>query len=365
MAFRRKISFRSLPVFHRVLRCVPCTVLALAPCFATAHVFCAVDAAGFQAALDAASDGGAFNGEDNSIGLVAGTFSTHANGDRPFTYSSSAPHALYVNGGASINCAAFARNPSATVLSGHHQNPALVAHVSDANGAFYIGEATIQDGESTQDGGGISVNAAPGDKGAVTLAYDIVRNNHTAAKGGGVYLRSALNGGVSVYNTVIADNSADVDWGAGELVAADANSLVLMVSDDIVENTVSAAGATGGIFLGGAGALIVDFSIFAHNHNVGLHLDNARGSLYYVDCGTLGGTAPASAIGFTTADPRFVDYTATPPDLHLASGSPLLAAAPYSAVLEPYDIEGQPIPSTGKVDYGAYEDTVFATGFEG
>jgi hypothetical protein len=340
--------------------------LALTPGLsAHAHDFCVIDAAGFQAALDAASDGGAYNGETNAINLVAGTYSTQNNGNQPFTYSSTAPYSLYVSGGRGITCGTVTLNPSLTVLSGHNSTPVFVAHASNASAFIVLSEVTIQDGQSTQDGGGISVNAAPADAGGVSLNFSIVQNNHTTAKGGGVFLASGMNNGVSMWNTVIINNSADVDYGAGELVARDANSLVEMVSDDIVKNTSATSGATGALYLGGLGNLNVNFSIFAHNKSVGLYFANTHGTLYYVDCGTIGGNAPAAATGFVQTDPLFVDYTAIPPDLHLMSGSPLLAAAPYSGLLEPYDIEGQSIPLAGKVDFGAYEDTLFADGYDG
>jgi hypothetical protein len=340
--------------------------LALAPCVpAPAHDFCVIDAAGFQAALTAASDGGAYNGETNAINLVAGSYSTQNNGNQPFTYSSTAPHALYVSGGRGITCGTVTLDPTTTVLSGHNTTPVIVAHASNALGSLVLSELTIQDGESTQDGGGISVNAGPSDAGAVSLSFSIVQNNHTTAKGGGVFLASGTNNGVSMWNSVIINNSADVDYGAGELVARDANSLVEMVSDDVVKNTSATSGATGALYLGGLGTLNVNFSIFAHNKSVGLYFANTHGSLFYVDCGTIGGNAPASATGFVQADPLFADYTAVPPDLHLMSGSPLLAAAPYSGLLQPYDIEGHSIPLAGKVDFGAYEDTLFADGYDG
>jgi len=340
--------------------------LAFAPCLsANAHDFCVIDAAGFQAALNAASDGGAYNGETNAINLVAGTYSTQNNGNQPFTYNSTAPYGLYISGGRGITCGTGTLDPTLTVLSGHNTTPVIVAHASNALGVLVLSEVTIQDGQSTQDGGGISVNAAPSDAGGVSLNFSIVQNNHTTAKGGGVFLASGGNNGVSMWNTVIINNSADVDFGAGELVARDANSLVEMVSDDVVKNTSATSGATGALYLGGLGTLNVNFSIFAHNKSVGLYFANTHGTLYYVDCGTIGGNAPATATGFVQADPLFVDYTAMPPDLHLMSGSPLLAAAPYSGLLEPYDIEGHSIPLAGKVDFGAYEDTLFADDYEG
>lgn len=340
--------------------------LALAPGLgAQAHQFCVIDAAGFQAALDAASDGGAYNNENNSINLVAGTYSTQNNGNQPFTYASTAPYSLYVSGGRGITCGTGVLDPTATVLSGHNNTPVIVAHASNALGLIVVSEVTIQDGESTQDGGGISVNAAQADEGGVSLNFSIVQNNHTTAKGGGVFLASGMNNGVSMWNTVIINNSADVDFGAGELVARDANSLVEIVSSDIVKNTSVTVGATGALYLGGLGNLNVNFSIFAHNKNVGLYFANTHGTLFYVDVGTIGGNAPAASEGLVQADPLFVDYTATPPDLHLMSGSPVLAAAPYSGLLQPYDIEGRSIPASGRVDYGAYEDTILAEGFDG
>jgi len=345
---------------------LPFLCLVLAPCLsAHAHNFCVLDEAGFQAALTAASGGGAYNNEFNSINLVAGTYSTHNNGDQPFTYSSTAPYNTYVMGGGSINCATSTLNPKDTILSGHNHNPVIVGHARNATGYFIMSEVTIQDGESTQDGGGISVNADVADVGGTSLNFSIVQNNHTTAKGGGVFLASGMNNGASMWNTVIVNNSADVDYGAGELVAKDTNSLVEMVSDDVVKNTSATSGATGALYLGGLGNLNVNFSIFAHNKNVGLYFANTKGTLFYVDCGTIGGNVPASVEGFVQEDPLFVDYTAVPPDLHLMSGSPMLAAAPYSGLLEPYDVEGHSIPLSGKVDFGAYEDTLFADGYDG
>ena len=353
-------------LFFRANRIPAFLFWALVPCLAAnAHNFCVIDAAGFQAALDAASDGGAINDEDNSINLATGFYSTHNNGDQPFTFSSTAPHAVIVSGSRSINCATATLDPKDTVLSGHNQTPVVVAHASNASGVFELNELTIQDGESTQDGAGINLNAAETDNGAVSLNFSIVQNNHTTAKGGGVYMGTGMNNGVSLWNTVIINNSADVEYGAGELVARDINSLILMVSDDVVANTSPTPGATGALYLGGLGNLNVNFSIFAHNKNVGLYFANARGTLFYVDCGTLGGNAPEGVAGFVQTDPLFVDYKAMPPDLHLRSGSPLLSTAPYSGLLEPYDIEGHSIPLGGKVDFGAYEDTMFADGFDG
>jgi len=60
-----------------------------------------------------------------------------------------------------------------------------------------------------------------------------------------------------------------------------------------------------------------------------------------------------------SVNPQFVDPDNG--DFHLSAGSPLIG---ISTLLEGVDLEGNPHPTSGKQDLGAYTTTVFVNGFE-
>src|SRR5450432_3110205 len=84
-----------------------------------AHTFCAGDDVAIQAALDAASDGGANDNENNTIKIVIGTYSTVNNGNAEFFYNNqTTARVLDINGGYNSDCSAITENPALTILDG-------------------------------------------------------------------------------------------------------------------------------------------------------------------------------------------------------------------------------------------------------
>ena len=75
------------PTFSSIRSCVLGCALLIGGGFAQAHEFCVSTAAELQGALTAASDGGAFNGEDNFVHVFQGTYMVgSATGGGPFRY---------------------------------------------------------------------------------------------------------------------------------------------------------------------------------------------------------------------------------------------------------------------------------------
>ena len=90
-------------------------------------------------------------------------------------------------------------------------------------------------------------------------------------------------------------------------------------------------------------------------------MDTSIAGLYYNDYGTRGGMTPQNEVGTLMANPQFVD--APGGNFHLAGNSPLLGVSPLLS--DTLDLDGNPSPQGGKMDLGAYEETVFADGFDG
>jgi hypothetical protein len=332
---------------------------------AQAELFiCAKTSAELQTALTDASDGGMNNGQDVSISIAQGTYKTGAaTGNGPFHYSSTAATgALNLIGGNGLDCIGFATDPTLAVLDGNSATQVL--NISNANAPVSVQFLTIQNGESTTAGGGLSVNANGGN--AVTLTNNIIQKNHTTMQCGGfvAYANTTGQALFSLDSNLIIGNSADVDIGAG-LTFVSAGKAVI-THNTIFKNTTLAASGVGGLLVSGNYS-IISANIFWQNTNFGLDLqDNAAYSyyLYYNDYGALGGT-PTVSVGNMSVAPMFADAAAD--NFHLTSDSPLLggATATQGSDVDPIDLEGNAIPGTGRVDMGAYEETAFKDGFDG
>ena len=92
-----------------------------------------------------------------------------------------------------------------------------------------------------------------------------------------------------------------------------------------------------------------------------IFLGNSGAILSHNDYGTRGGATPASEISNLSVNPKFVD--AAGGDFHLAGDSPLLGyGLPQGTIT---DLDGNPYPVSGKIDLGAYAETIFIDGFDG
>jgi hypothetical protein len=111
---------------------------------AASHSFpCATTAQQLQDDLTAASDGGMYNGDDNTIYVGKGAFKTGAaTGNGPFHYNSTAASgALYINGGYGLNCSTAVSDNSFAVLDGN--NATQVLKINNKNASVFLKLLTI------------------------------------------------------------------------------------------------------------------------------------------------------------------------------------------------------------------------------
>ena len=186
------------------------------PCTATnANVFfCASTAKELQDDLTAASDGGANAGDFVEIKLVRGTYKTGAaTGNGPFTYRSTASTGTLelIGGFDNTDCAFETLDASLTKLDG--KNLTQVLNFQSATTPVSIDYVTVQNGESATAGGGLAVNTEV-TGGQVYIYWDIIQNNHTASIGGGFAIDGA-GSQVALINSLVVNNSADGNYGAG------------------------------------------------------------------------------------------------------------------------------------------------------
>ena len=139
-----------------------------------------------QDALDSASDGGANSGMLVNVFLVTGTYKIGtATSNGPFKFhSTSATSDIILTGGYDATCKTLTYKAADTILDGGGTSQVL--NLVSQNGAVSVFDLTIQNGNSDQQGGGLSINNAQNAGTDVAINNCIVRNNHSSANGGGV-----------------------------------------------------------------------------------------------------------------------------------------------------------------------------------
>jgi len=326
---------------------------------ASAHLYCVSTAAQLQDALTQASDGGAHDDEDNVILLTAGTFKTGAaTAHGPFLYHGSSSRHFDLFGGYDANCNATSRDPRQSILDGDHATAVLEVH--STNGPIDLAWFTARNGESDQAGAGISANRLAGDDSQATLDGLVIRDNHTSATAGGLFVQSGPGDLLFVLDSLVIGNSADSGFGAGSVIAGGPVSIGNLT---VAQNTTTLAGGVGGLRVAGASGSScgVDDSILWGNTQAGLFLGNSNVHLDHDDVGTLDGAAPSSQNSVISVNPQFVD--AASGDFHLKSTSPALGFAPDG--FGGHDAEGHPsAPYRSLGDIGALFDTIFRTGMD-
>ena len=326
---------------------------------AQAHYFCVITAADLQNALNDASDGGMFNDEDNMLELGPGNFNTANNSGQRFYYYSSAQHYLDIEGGWADSCTNFVNDPTQSVLDGHNDSPVL--DLRSTQGSITVRNLTIQNGRWQGDvlAAGLTINPVPSDPGFVGVSNTIIRNNQSLSTPGGMI---GGVGGIFFFNNLVIGNITGADAGAAEIFAAGST---YVTNNTIVANTTTTATGAGGLLVAGTAAAYLSNNIVWGNSNVDIELSGDAVALLDNDYGSLGGNGsptPGSA-GNISLDPRFRGAG----DYHLAGTSPLLAVGTANPPGGPSldDLEGNSRPQSGLVDLGAYEETVFTSGFDG
>jgi hypothetical protein len=329
---------------------------------AAAHTFCASSADDIQSALTASSTNGPRNGEDNIVQIVIGTYATGAaTGHEPFVFNSDVQHSLSVLGGYNADCSARTANATATVISGSNQTGAMA--LFSRVGAITVSDITFEQGHSDIPGAGLAVNwcplCQPFSGNPVTITHSIFRENMSSDDCGGLFAQSGPL--VTVSHSLFADNTSGMTEGGAACLDA-RGGFTQFYGNTVVQNTAaSGAGATGGLLCGQSGPCDIDDNIFWQNSGFGLDLESSGSVLLYNDFGGRTGQAPSLEIGDVSENPNFVDFAGG--NYHLSSASPLLALS--NVLLDGVDLQGNPYPTGGRQDLGAFEETVYIDGFDG
>jgi hypothetical protein len=341
---------------NRFAACALTAALCMVSNLGCAHSFCVANAAQLQQALTDVSNGGIYNGEDNQINLIEGAYLTTG---EAFHQYSTAAHSLSLTGGYTDALCTYALKrvkPLATRLDGHGATGVL--SISNANGYAAVRALTIQNGDSGL-GAGLQINYLASPNGTVALSQLIIRNNHSSASAGGLYITAASNG-VYMNNTLIVNNSADNLYGAGYITAYSEYSFI--INNTVSRNTSAvASNPVGGLYLGGTSNYAVYKNIFWNNTGAGLYIGNNTTQLVEDCYGTIGGTPPTGDNSPISQNPSFVD--ANNNNFRLAGDSPLIAYAqflPDSGV----DLDGNSPPTHGRMDLGAYYETIYIDSFD-
>jgi len=353
----REIVMRT---FHVLLLGVAAALL-LAPPPARAAVVCVADEIALQNALDAASDGGAHEGDDMEIRLVTGSYITGiAHLDQEFLLVSNHATAVSVLGGYAPGCQTRSADPTLTVLDGG--NFTSVFTVLKHLGAFTIDNLTIQRGHGAFLGGGLAINSGAHCTGTcyeadVLVSRVIFQGNHTDFYCGGLYA-SATGHQVRVQSSLFVKNDAELNDGGVCLVGT---GNLQFFGNTVADNTTLATSdVTGGLYCGGTGTCQIYNSLLWSNDGAGLWLNTGHGFLSHNDFGNRGGDAPLGEIGSTHLNPHFVNPLLG--NYRLAGDSPVLAISPL--LIDATDLLDRPHPASGARDVGAYAETIFTDGAE-
>jgi len=359
---------------NRVVMWASVAILLVLSAPAGAVTTCVDSAASFEAALTDAGTGGSGNNSDNTVRLVAGTFTTSG---APFTFSTASGFALTIEGGYSPTCASQDLAPGLSVLDGGNVNQALSIQT---NGTITVRHLTIRNGfhGGSSDGGGARIilrQLQPADP-MPTLVFDsnVVANNSSDYSVGGMYVSASAPEPNTPAAIAYIENSLFAGNVAPTVAALSINltpgSTSYLTNDTFTKN-VNTGPASATIGLGGG-----DPTTLAYVSNT-ISYGNTASYDYYLtgfqtvqfnndDYGTIAGSQPrpGSGANLIGIDPQFVASD----DFHLQTTSPLLRAGTLTPVggLPATDIEGNPRSFAGFVDIGAYQDTdvIFANSFD-
>ena len=322
---------------------------------------CVSTAQQLQNALTSASTGGQYNGMDNRIKIVQGLYQTRlVTNPSPgaFYYSNTAATGtLSIEGGYNADCSARSGNPLATLLDGNGQYQ--VMDLRSRKAAIQVSGVTIENGETSADGGGLSINIEGTDDSAATVFDTIIRNNHTTSAGGGLYAASDGAGNRTVvHNTLIVGNIAEQGESAVELVGG--GDGVAFYDNTVADNSVPGSDdSQRSVYIDGASCDVAN-NIVQHNVNGGFWMSCPTATLYFNDIGHILNDSGAVQAGNIAVDPGFVD--AGGGDYRLGADSPLLGRSHW--LTGGTDLLGAAYPLHGHQDFGAYEDTVFIDAFD-
>jgi hypothetical protein len=350
-----------------MIRIAVCIAALLVSTAGYAHTFCATDVVSLQNAFDQSADPLAYGNENNTVNIALGTYAT---GAAAFHFLSSASGTLTVQGGWNTDCSAQTYNATLTVLDGHHATQ--VMSLGSTQAAISVYNLTIQNGEYSNDGGGLFVSATnSGAEVRDQLSNIIFRDNHSARYGGGFYFQTTGTTRSYVLTSLMVGNSADLGYGAGYVVRDSVNGTIID-NNTVTRNTTLAPGGSGGVGynnLGTAGFGFGDIedNIFWGNTSSSFACVGGCAAVTFDDDDY---DAVEGSVGFgifnpdISADPQFRDPDNG--DFRLSGNSPCLAFATFR--IAGYDLDahyGGDGAQQTVADLGAYMETIFSDGFDG
>lgn len=333
-----------------------------ATCAATelAAVYCAHDAAQLSSLLSDAGNGGTANGHDNVIHLVSTTFLTNGG---PFSFNSSSGFALTLEGGYDFNCINQDLTPGQTVLDGGGPPPNGTPVLSlQSSGDVTVRRLTIQNGyrKGSSNGGGAGIYLANASATAVFDDNQVLNNASDYAAGGLTVFGSGtvhIDGNLFAGNNAPAVAAAFPDMNAGSIVYFNNNTITGNVNTNVSSTSSTALG-------GGSASGYAANNISYDNTGTNDFYLYSSGTFLFVDNDyhSINGTPAVGGRGNVDVDPLFVGAG----NYHLAANSPLRAAgtAGTAGALPAADLDGHAFPLRGRVDMGAYNEILFADGFE-
>ncbi len=288
----------------------------------------------------------ASNGEDDTVQVVQGTYTTIS--DSPFTYFTEENYSLSILGGYTTACASQTIDPTNTILDGGNTSQVVrLIPSTNTSGDLVVQGFTVQNGYTTgfTDGAGIYIGGAMGYSGNVTVSHNIIQNNNTEYIGGGLSGGSDT-GTTRIENNLIINNTASSVHGGASLTS---NGIAYVTNNTIYGNTAS---EDGGLRLSGGTAAFVSNNIFYGNTASDLILDSSGIVLQNNNIQSQSGTGSDSG-GNVNVDPQFEGGSS----FKLSSSSPLINAGTSSpgGNLPSTDIAGNNRTNSIAPDIGAYE----------
>lgn len=240
---------------------------------------CVSTAQQLQNALSSASNGGQYNGMNNRIKIVGGLYqTTHVSNPSPGTFyyeNDAVAGDLSIEGGYNSDCSVRSSDPLATLIDGDFQYQ--VMDLRSAHGRIKVSGVTLENGETTLDGGGLHVNGSQTYQSAVQIFDAVIRSNHTTANGGGAYISADGAGNVAlVHNLLIVDNAAEEGWSGIEVIG-DGDGVAF--HDNTVTANSSLGGSTGSVYIASSSTCEVTNNILDQNGSGGVEISCPSGTL--------------------------------------------------------------------------------------
>jgi len=318
-----------------------------------AAVVCVSTANGIQSALTNA----VANGQNDTINIVAGTYSLSA----ALAFDSSEAHSLALIGGWNAGCTINTGDD--TIVDGQHLVPLL--DLTNSNGSITVANLTFVAGRT--EAALEAVVQVVSNTGPIFIDRNTFLGNRSV-NGNGALTAYADAGGVHVRGNLVIGNRGAL---LGNVAVGHGGGESYVTGNTILNNTTDTAGQAGGLTVGSSGHFTVSNNIIWGNAGAtGSDFSTAvPHSRFTNDIGLIGsGTvAPDQVVGEQYVDPQFEPCGLLCFVYELSRNSPLVdAGTDAPAGGQPaVDLVGKPRKLGLHVDIGAYENEfIFADGFE-